>query len=136
MTADATVADRRSDEANSDPLKCVADALKNAADKIGDDAATRETCAMPASRCIVSRFIYATSYYTSYGVVFPALFVAHAIPGLSSIGNGLSEGAASARDAVLELKARRTAKKAADAAAGEIAADGTETLAGAKLRPS
>jgi hypothetical protein len=54
-------------------LKCVAEALKTSAEKIGDESCT-------VKRCLALRLVYATSYYSAFGVVFPMLFIVRAVP--------------------------------------------------------
>lgn len=48
---------------------------------------------------LVSKSVYGTFYYASYGVVFGALTVAHLIPTNNLMGAGLRDGAAAARRA-------------------------------------
>ena len=72
----------------------------------------------------MSKSIYATCYYLSYGVVFPTLLVASVIPMNNPIGHGITDGAAAAKDAVQHLKDRRAAAKAASQDAFEAAANG------------
>jgi hypothetical protein len=85
----------------------------------------------------VSRFVYSTFYFASYGVVFPTLFVASTVPGLGQVASGLVEGANAASEAVKERKAKRarwkaerTAKKAAahDPDRQEVAQEGVEAV--------
>ena len=56
------------------------------------------------------RFLYTTSYTLSYGIVFPATFLARSIPRENVAVNGLIDGARAARekvDQLLEAKAER-----------------------------
>jgi hypothetical protein len=98
-------------ESVNGPLKSVADAMSNAAAAIGDGAA-RVGEAMPATRRFASRFTYSLFYFTSYGVVFPTLFVASTVPGLGQAAAGLVEGANAASEAVNERKAKREERRA------------------------
>ena len=68
---------------------------------------------IPAAAGMLSRFVYSTFYYTSYGVVFPTMFVVNAVPGMGAVAQGLADGANAARDAVCERQATRLAKAAA-----------------------
>src|SRR6516162_5750743 len=100
---------------SNDPLKSVAAAMANAAEAVRDgasDAASKVQSAIPATGRFISRFVYSTCYFASYGVVFPTLFVANVVPGMGSVANGLIDGANAASDVVHEMKAKRAAKKA------------------------
>jgi hypothetical protein len=61
----------------------------------------------------ISRFVYSTFYYTSYGIVFPTVFVLNVVPGLGPVARGVADGARAAGDAIEERKARRHAKNVA-----------------------
>jgi uncharacterized MAPEG superfamily protein len=130
MSADASNAAN----ATADPLKSVATAMANAAEAVRDgasDAAAKVQTALPATGKFVSRFVYSTCYFASYGVVFPTLFVANVVPGLGTIADGLTDGAAAASDVVHEMKSKRAAKKAAaqDAECREVNEEGVEACA-------
>jgi hypothetical protein len=118
-----------------DPLKSVATAMANAAEAVRDgasDAATKVQSALPATGKFISRFVYSTCYFASYGVVFPTLFVANVIPGMSSVANGISDGATAASDVIEDMKAKRASKKTAcvaDAECREVADEGVEACA-------
>jgi len=87
----------------ADPLKTAADAMALAVQAAKDGAADARAKAsemVPAVGLFLSRLTYTTSYAISYGVVFPALFVARAIPKENAFVHGLIDGAAAARDAV------------------------------------
>jgi hypothetical protein len=121
---------------NSDPLKSVATAMANAAEVFRDgacDAASKVQGAIPATGKFVSRFVYSTCYFASYGVVFPTLFVTNVVPGLAPIATGLADGAMAACDVVGEMKASRAAKKASrnDPEVAEVTEEGLEVLASA-----
>ena len=76
MSADATNAASPA----SDPLKSVATAMAKAAEAVRDgasDAAAKVQTALPATGKFISRFVYSSCYFASYGVVFPTLFVAN-----------------------------------------------------------
>ena len=49
-----------------------------------------------AASAFMSRLVYTTSYTVSYGVVFPAMFLAHAIPKDNALVQGLIDGAQAA----------------------------------------
>jgi len=133
VTAEAT----NSVEQPVDPLKSVAAAMANAADAVRDgasDAAARVQKAIPAANEFVGRCVYSSCYFLSYGVVFPTMFVANFVPGMSSVAAGLTDGAAAANDYVHELRSKTCAKKAAKLTAPpvEVAAvnsQGVEILA-------
>src|SRR5262245_28134829 len=65
----------------------------------------------PPPRSFLSQLVYSTFYFTSYGVVFLALFVANVVPGLGAVAEGLTDGTYAACEAVRNSKARRTAEK-------------------------
>jgi len=103
-----------SPEPVTESLKSVAAALTNAVET-GSDAdekggAILETTAPDATNPI-SKFVYSTFYYTSYGIVFPTVFVLNVVPGLGPVARGLADGARAAGDAIEERKTRRQAKK-------------------------
>ena len=121
---------------SNDPLKSVAAAMANAAEAVRDgasDAASKVQSAIPATGRFISRFVYSTCYFASYGVVFPTLFVANVVPGMGSVANGLIDGANAASDVVHEMKAKRAAKKAEahDPERATVADEGVEVLANA-----
>jgi hypothetical protein len=58
---------------------------------------------MPTTQDILSRFVYDSGYYLSYGVVFPTLFVVHVIPGGRRLISGFVDGAAAAKDYLKRL---------------------------------
>jgi hypothetical protein len=83
----------------ADPLATVADALSRAAQAAREgaaDAQTRVSEMAPAIGGFVSRLTYTTCYAVSYGVVFPTLLVARAVPKDNVIVQGLVEGALAA----------------------------------------
>src|SRR3954451_8705245 len=104
-------------ESNSaDPLKTAADAMALAVQAARDgasDAQTRASEAFPAIQAFLSRFTYTTFYALSYGVVFPSLLVARALPKENALVHGLVDGGLAARDAVAGM-----GRKDADGAAG------------------
>jgi hypothetical protein len=109
-----------SDEATSietpsaDPLRSAADAMAVALQAARDgaaDAQERVSQMMPAVGGFVSRLTYTTCYAVSYGVVFPTLLVARAVPKDNAIVNGLVDGARAARDAI---EARQSEPATAD----------------------
>ncbi len=93
--------------AGSDPLTAVADAMDAAVEAAKDGAdRARATVAhlVPAAGRLLSRAVYQTSYTISFGVVFPAVMIAHAIPKGNAVVHGLIDGALAARDAVQDMK--------------------------------
>jgi hypothetical protein len=93
--------------AGSDPLTAVADAMDAAVEAARDGAdRARATVAdlVPAAGQFLSRVLYKTSYTVSFGVVFPAVMIAKAIPKGNAAVHGLIDGALAARDAVQDLK--------------------------------
>jgi len=67
------------------------------------DARAAAARAWPASRVILARAVYNTTYTISYGLVFPAAFVAQAIPRDNAAVRGLIEGAEAASRRVDQL---------------------------------
>lgn len=97
--------------ASADPLRSAADAMALALQAARDgasDAQERVSEMMPAIGGFVSRLTYTTCYAVSYGVVFPSLLLARAVPKDNAIVHGLVDGARAARDA-LEGRARDSA---------------------------
>ncbi len=87
----------------SDPLRATADAMSLALQAAKDgaaDARQRVDEMLPAIGGFVSRLTYTTCYAVSYGVVFPSLLVARAVPKDNPIIHGLADGARAARDAI------------------------------------
>jgi hypothetical protein len=90
-----------------DPLAAAASAMRHAADAIGDGASqptAKAKQSATATKGFISRMAYSGSYYLAYGIVFPSLFVTNALPGCSSIANGLTDGANAAKDAATGAK--------------------------------
>jgi hypothetical protein len=83
----------------ADPLKSAADAMAMAVQAARDgasDAQAKVSEMMPAIGGFLSRLTYTTCYAVSYGVVFPSLLVARAVPKDNIIVQGLVEGARAA----------------------------------------
>lgn len=81
----------------------VSDAMADASDEMGTAMeSTRRGASeiLPAVGGFVSRTVYTTSYAVSYGVVFPAMVIARAIPKENALVHGLADGAMAARDRV------------------------------------
>jgi hypothetical protein len=76
------------------------------------DAAER---AWTATSLFLSRFVYTTCYTVSYGVVFPAVLLAHAIPRDNVAVRGLIDGAQAAILKVEEVRGRALEPTAATA---------------------
>jgi len=115
MTAEANA---HSVEAPSSPLKSVSTAMATAAEAVREgtsDALARVKQALPATGEYVSRFVYSSCYYLSYGVVFPTLFVTSCLPGCGTIADGLVDGAVAASDVIVDMKEKAAARKIAKA---------------------
>jgi len=116
----------------NDPLKSVAAAMQTAAEAVRDgasDAAARVQSALPATGQFVSRFVYSSCYFVSYGVVFPTMFVASYIPGGGTVATGLLDGANAANDLIADMKEKSEARKVAKAEDSAIVQEGVEALA-------
>jgi hypothetical protein len=99
MSDEAVTKETRS----TDPLRSAADAMSMALQAAKDgaaDAQERVSDMMPAIGGFLSRLTHTTCYAVSYGVVFPTLLVARAVPKDNAIVNGLVDGARAARDAL------------------------------------
>ncbi len=99
MSDEATVFE----SSQADPLRSAADAMALALQAAKDgaaDAQQRVNEALPAISGFVSRLTYTTCYAVSYGVVFPSLLIARAVPKENAIIHGIVDGARAARDAV------------------------------------
>ena len=59
-----------------------------------------------ATSQFASRFVYSTCYTVSYGVVFPAVFLAHSIPRNNAVVRGLVDGAQDAIHKVDQLRSK------------------------------
>lgn len=57
----------------------------------------------PLTYGFFGRMVYEAAYYVSYGVTFPAVFVARAIPTDNAIVHGFRDGAIAARETVAGL---------------------------------
>ena len=73
---------------------------------------------IPAAGNILSRAMYTTSYGVSYGMIFPVLLMARAVPRENALVHGLADGAKAARDQVAswlgaEMGLRATRRKRA-----------------------
>jgi hypothetical protein len=93
----------------ADPLRTAADAMALAVQAASDgasDAQAKVSEMMPALGGFLSRLTYTTCYAVSYGVVFPTLLVARAIPKDNAIVHGLVDGALAARDALADRDAQ------------------------------
>lgn len=89
----------------TDPLRTAADAMALAAQAVREgasDAEAKVSEMMPALGGFLSRLTYTTCYAVSYGVVFPTLLIARAVPKDNAIVHGLVDGALAARDALAD----------------------------------
>lgn len=104
-------------EVPADKLQQVGQAMVTAAAAVrqgADDARANALELAPAVGESVSRAVYATCYYLSYGVVFPAVFVASLLPLNNAVGFGLVDGASAAKEAVSAMRSRRKARREAE----------------------
>jgi hypothetical protein len=88
---------------SDDPLHPAADAMALALQAARDgasDARERVSEVMPAVGGFLSRLTYTTCYAVSFGVVFPVLLAARAVPKNNSLVHGLLDGARAAREAL------------------------------------
>ncbi len=102
--------------AEGDVLQKVAGAMMTAAEAMkagSSDARTAAAKVVPATQRAVSKSVYATCYYLSYGVVFPTLLVAGLFPKNNPLYYGFVDGAHAAQDTIENMNARRAALKAA-----------------------
>jgi len=113
MGGDLTGVEFMSNEAvitvTNDPLKSVADALDSAvqAAKGGvEDLRLTASGALPALGSFLSGVTFKTCYAVSYGMVFPTVLVARAIPKENAVVHGLIDGARAAIDLVNEMRAK------------------------------
>jgi hypothetical protein len=86
-------------EAVSGVFRSTADAIRNAADAIGDGVGTAAAIvqsAIPKKRNFISRAVYSAFYHGSYCVVFPTVFMAGVVPGMGPVKDGLIDGAVAA----------------------------------------
>jgi hypothetical protein len=107
QTTELTMATEAPAIDQADPLKSVADAMKDAVNQATEDAAkTKERLSQmgPDIANSASRFAYTTSYMLSYGVVYAAVFVAKSVPQENPIVEGFIDGGRAAIDAVNEAK--------------------------------
>lgn len=89
---------RRKDKPSTDATETSGTALVAVATEEGASApkATRLNV-IPALGRAVSKAVYGTFYYASYGIVFTAVTVAHWIPVNNPMGRGVRDGAAAAK---------------------------------------
>jgi hypothetical protein len=91
----------------SDPLRSISEAMRDAIDQASDDAAkasekVRQIGAGAAHSA--SRFAYTASYTVSYGVVYATVFIAKSIPQNNPIVEGFVDGGRAALDALNEAR--------------------------------
>ncbi|MFO0867728.1 MAG: hypothetical protein U0935_02160 [Pirellulales bacterium] len=85
-----------------------------------DDARLKAQQLAPAVGESLSKAVYATCYYLSYGVVFPTVFVASLVPLDNAVGYGMIDGANAAKEAVANMRARRQARREAARASLDV----------------
>ncbi len=87
----------------NDPLRAVANALDTAVQAVKggvEDVRVSASGALPALNSFLSGVTFNTCYAVSFGVVFPAVLVARAIPLENPVVHGLIDGARAAIDMV------------------------------------
>jgi hypothetical protein len=107
----------------TDPLRTAADAMALAVQAAKDgasDAQAKVSEMMPALGGFLSRLTYTTCYAVSYGVVFPTLLVARAVPKDNAVVHGLVDGALAARDALADRDRHAATEHVADSEAHHI----------------
>lgn len=126
-------------EQKSDPFQAVAAAMASAAQAVKDgatDARESVSQAIPSAGKFISRTVYTSCYFLSYGVVFPTVLVANILPACGPISYGLADGASAARDAAGQVKeqsaawsAARRERREARKELSEIVLEGAEAMA-------
>lgn len=94
---------------SNDPLRSVADALDAAvqAAKGGvENVRVTASGSLPALDGFLTGLTYKTCYAVSYGMVFPTVLVARAIPKENAAVHGLIDGARAAIDLINEMRAK------------------------------
>ena len=94
-------------ETHSEPATTTESAMELVTRATKDGAASACEAAKKsweATSLFACRFMYTTCYTISYGVVFPAVFVAQSIPKNNAAVRGLIEGAQAARTKVGDIK--------------------------------
>jgi hypothetical protein len=89
-----------------DPIESTAGTLElvaQAAQRGAEDARVAAARTWTATGLFVSRLVYTTCYMISYGVVFPSVLLARAVPVNNAAVPGLIEGALAARHRIDEL---------------------------------
>jgi len=89
-----------------DPIESTAGKLElvaQAAQRGATDARLAAARTWTATGLIVSRFVYNTCYIISYGVVFPSVLLARAVPVNNAAVRGFIEGTQAARHKVDEM---------------------------------
>jgi hypothetical protein len=74
----------------------------------------------------LSRIVHSVCYFTSYSVVFPTLYVAHSVPGLTPVADGLMDGISTACRSVGTQRAIEIVEESEDAL---IVEEGLEVMA-------
>ncbi len=90
----------------SDPGQSISgtmDLVSQAARQGAADASEAAARTIDAAGRFLNRFVYTTCYTVSYGVVFPSVLLARAIPRQNAAVRGLMEGAEAARRKVSEI---------------------------------
>ena len=99
-------------ESSNQPLRAVATAVATAAGAMRDgtsDAVSKAREAVPVVGRFVSRVVYSSSYYLSFGVVFPTMLVANIVPGGDVLATGLLDDASQPWSAIAGRKEKSSA---------------------------
>jgi hypothetical protein len=75
------------------------------------DASRAASDFLPIAGRALSKTVYSTCYYASYGVVFPTMLVVGIFPKNNPVYYGLADGGRAAKDAVHNMRLRRAASK-------------------------
>jgi hypothetical protein len=105
--------------ANSDTVASASGTLelvRRAAQDGATDARKAAARTWDATSLFVSRFVYTTCYTVSYGVVFPAVLLAHSIPRNNVAVRGLIDGAQAAKHQVDQIRGASVGSSNATAA--------------------
>src|SRR5262245_9254671 len=91
------------------PAPSIRELPTQAAQSGGSDSRKAAARASNSRGMFLSRFVYTTCYTVSYGVVFPAVFLAHSIPQNNAVVRGLIDGAHAASLKVDALRGKALA---------------------------
>lgn len=104
MSASATTLDEHSaSETDKSVMQSVGDAMSHASRTATDHAAkaTKAVAAAgPKMMRSASRLAYTSAYFMAYAVVYPAVFIAQAMPQENAVMKGFRDGGRAATDAL------------------------------------